>query len=429
MASRKSSKRGRGSRGKKYHGSRSTVRGHRRSTSGIIYPPLDVRSPNDLTGILKRITKGPITIVLVYADWCGHCHTLMPHFKKASNLPNRNAQVISVRDDMVEQYNNTVNSKINSKAPKLDVEGYPSVLLVGPNGTKISEIASTKDAVESAMTSVAPVAVEAGLSKAESMAPNASNASNTSNASNQNSNNTRNSVNRNLLLKEIGVENTSLASKALSNKNLSMKAPSNQSFEHLNMKMSVANVNRNRNRNMKEELVEEQVEEELVEEEPVEEVVEEAEEEAEEAEEELNDEDLGEDVGVATSFSVKPAIVSPVKLSNTKQNIPTNAITKHEADSIVSLQSVLPSPVSPPDSKLALRSIQNITGANRLKGGAHGYGHGGSLYGIMTQTAYKLAPAAVLLATASAVINKTRRAKRSTKHKKLRHTKRRHHRK
>ena len=85
MASRKVPKRGKSSRGKKYHGSRKTVRGHRRSTSGIIYPPLDVRSPQDLNGIFKRITKGPITIVLVYADWCGHCHTLMPHFKEASN--------------------------------------------------------------------------------------------------------------------------------------------------------------------------------------------------------------------------------------------------------------------------------------------------------------------------------------------------------
>jgi thiol-disulfide isomerase/thioredoxin len=413
MASRKSSKRGKGSRGKKYHGSRSTVRGHQRSTSGIIYPPLDVRSPNDLTGILKRITKGPITIVLVYADWCGHCHTLMPHFKKASNLPNRNAQVISVRDDMVEQYNNTVNSKINSKAPKLDVEGYPSVLLVGPNGTKLSEIASTKEAVESAMTSVAPVAVEAGLSKAESITSN-------------NTRNTRNSVNQNLLLKEVGVENTGLASKGFSNRNLSTKVSSNQSFEHLNMK---ANANRNRNRIMNE--VVEEVEEA---EEEVEEAEEEAEEEVEEAEEEVEEaedtkEEVGEDVGVATSLSVKPAIISPVKLSNTKLNIPASAITKHEADSIVSLQSVLPAPVSPPDSKLALRSIQNITGANRLKGGAHGYGHGGSLYGIMSQTAYKLAPAAVLLATAATVMNKTRRAKRNINYKKQKHTKRKHHRK
>jgi thiol-disulfide isomerase/thioredoxin len=464
MASRKVSKRGKYSRGKKYR-ARKTVRGHRRSTSGMIYPPLDVRSPHDLDGILKRITKGPITVVLVYADWCGHCHTLKPHFEKASNSPERNAQVISVRDDMLDKYNSTVNSKINSKAPQLNVEGYPSVLLVGPDGTKLSEIASTPQAVQSAMVNVAPVAIEAGLSGSNSSMNNApmnnapmnnarmnnarmnnapmnnarmnnapmnnarmNNAPmNNARMNNARMNNARmnNAPNRNALLKEIGAENRGLANKIPSN-----KAP-NQSFEHLTTNRNVNRKNNNVVMNAVEvNNIGEQEEEEAEEEEE-----EEAEEEEEEEAKEEEVKNIGNDAGVATSLSIKPNSLRSMKLSTgnipaSTKNIPasaiTSAITQRAADNLVSLQGVLNSsitPVSPPEPP---RSIRNVEGANRIRGGAHGYGHGGSLYGMMSQTAYKLAPTAVLLATAAAVMNKTyhkrhgnkRSTKRSTKRKK-----------
>jgi thiol-disulfide isomerase/thioredoxin len=418
MASRKVSNRGKYSRGKKYHRSRKTVRGHQRSTSGMIYPPLDIRSPNDLGGILKRITKGPITVVLIYADWCGHCHTLKPHFEKASNSPERNAQVISVRDDMLENYNRAINSKINSKAPQLNVEGYPSVLLVGPDGTKLSEIASTPQAVESAMVSAAPIAIEAGLSGSNSSMPNASmpnvpmpNASMNKASMNKVSMNKasmNNAVNRNVLLKKIGVENRGLANKFPSSKT------SNQSFEHLT---AIRNANRNANRNVVIDAVE----------------VSNIGEPEEEDQEEVEVKSMGNDAGVATSLSIKPSSLRSMKLSthntpSTTKNIPASAITQREADSIVSLQGVLdnsPTPVSPPDTKSALRSIRDISGPNRIRGGAHGYGHGGSLYGMMSQTAYKLAPTAVLLATAASVMNKTHHKRRSsTRHSSTRHKKR-----
>ena len=447
MASRKVSRRGKYSRGKKYR-ARKTVRGHRHSTSGMIYPPLDVRSPQDLGGILKRITKGPITVVLIYADWCGHCHTLKPHFEKASNSPERNSQVISVRDDMFDKFNKTIKTKINSNATEFKLKGYPSVIMVGPDGTNLSEIASTPQAVESAMVNAAPIAVEAGLSGANLSMNNASmpnarmNKASMNNArmnnvpmnnapmtnapmanapmANARMNNASmanvpmvNAANRNALLKEIGAENRGLA-----NKIPSIKAPSNQSFEHLTTNR---NVKRNANRNVIMNAVEvnnigEPGEEEEEEGEGEEEEGEEGEEEGEEGEEE--GESTGNDAGVATSLSIKPNSLRSMKLSTNNKpsnNKPTSAITQREADSVVSLQGVLNNsitPVSPPE---APRSIRNVEGANRIRGGAHGYGHGGSLYGMMSQTAYKLAPTAVLLATAAAVMNKTYRKRRGIK--------------
>lgn len=377
MAPRKmarSYKRGRTRQTGKFRKGRKTVRGHRHSTTGTLYPPLDVRTPNAVQDIIKRITKGPITVVLIYADWCGHCHTLMPHFKAASNLPQRNVEVMSIRDDMLPQYNKAIKS-LNHSAPELNVEGYPSVVLVGPDGTKLSEIASTKEAVESAMVNVAPVAVEAGLAEPMSIvslsnnrrAPSPRTESPEEIVNNMVENEivspNRNSVNRNSVrnaMEENGMKPSGLTT-----------APS---FEHLN------------NDNI------------------------------------INH---GEDIGVAPSVSTKYTSIPSMKRIST-YNIPNSAIknstmtekeieemtSRHEPLSSVSNRSVSNRSVSnETTSSLVVPSQTSDTIPIRTKGGSRG----GSLYGIMTQSAYRLAPAAVLLATAAAVMKKSRSRRRHTR--------------
>lgn len=374
MAPRKTSrsyKRGR-TRQRKFRKARKTVRGHRHSTTGTLYPPLDVRTPNAVQDILKRITKGPVTVVLVYADWCGHCHTLMPHFKAASQLPERNAQVISIRDDMLGRYNKAINS-FNRSAPELNVEGYPSVLLVGPDGTKLSEIASTKEALESAMVNVAPIAVEAGLVKPTSIVSLSNNrrapsprtespeeivnnvVENEIVSTNRNSVN-RNSVNRNsvrnITMEEIGMEPTGLSTQP--------------SFEHLD-----------------------------------------------------NDEIInGEDNGVAPPVSTKYTSMYEPSIKRktlSGMNVPESAIKK--SSSTITAKDIEDSSLRQPltsvntrsdetTSSLVVPSLTSDTVPIRTKGIK-----GGSLYGIMSQSAYRLAPAAVLLATAAAVMKNTRKHK------------------
>ena len=353
---------------------RKTVRGHRHSTTGTLYPPLDVRTPHDVQEILKRITKGPVTVVLVYADWCGHCHTLMPHFKAASKLPQRNSQVISIPDYRLKEYNNVIKS-LNRSAPTLNVEGYPSVVLVGSDGTQLSEIASTKEALESAMVNVAPVAVEAGLNAVNAMevedamdvepnsirplsarripSPRNELPEEIVNMSvNEIVPTSRDSV-RNITMEEIGMEPTGLAT------GLTTGTKKQPSFEHLNDDI----INRG-------------------------------------------------EIGIAPPLSTKLSTRRISGVNVPESAIKQNKITAKEADEITSLRAPVSSQSETASSLVDPYRTSDISDTLpiRTKGIK-----GGSLYGIMSQSAYRLAPAGVLLATAAAVMRNPRAPGRRTR--------------
>ena len=137
--------------------------------AGKILPPLDVRSASSLKDLEKRIRAGPLTMILVYADWCGHCHHMMPHWDRAAKTSGRSVQVVKVNDTMLGQVNSTVNQSINRRAQPIEVEGYPSILLVDNQGNKVTDMEAVKDSVvlSKAMKESGPLAEEAGLSEAE----------------------------------------------------------------------------------------------------------------------------------------------------------------------------------------------------------------------------------------------------------------------
>jgi len=101
-----------------------------RGLMGSIMPPVDVNSDEMMGEFVKRMKKGPVTLVLVYAPWCGHCVQYKPEFEKMVNTPNRNIQVAQLRDDMV------------NKAPlkNANINSYPSVILVNKEGEVVEEI-------------------------------------------------------------------------------------------------------------------------------------------------------------------------------------------------------------------------------------------------------------------------------------------------
>jgi len=88
---------------------------------GRLQPHVDVRSDKELGDFEKLLGNG-LTIVLVYADWCGHCKTFKQNtWNKVVNMPSRTLNISSVRDDMLPK-TSLASAKIN---------GYPSLLLVG----------------------------------------------------------------------------------------------------------------------------------------------------------------------------------------------------------------------------------------------------------------------------------------------------------
>ena len=114
-------------------------RSRRQSTVGKITPPLDVRSEDSISSLMKLISKGPLTIVLVYADWCGHCHTYKPKFDEAAKNRKSPFQVASINDEMVNSVNERIKSMNNSAKP-ISVSGYPSVVSLTKNGDSSKDL-------------------------------------------------------------------------------------------------------------------------------------------------------------------------------------------------------------------------------------------------------------------------------------------------
>ena len=87
--------------------------------------PIDVRNENQANELEAMIHAGPITFVLIYADWCGHCTRYKPTWHELEKTPGRTANIASVHHDMVEKIPSIANAKI---------QGYPSVIKVKPSG-------------------------------------------------------------------------------------------------------------------------------------------------------------------------------------------------------------------------------------------------------------------------------------------------------
>lgn len=95
-----------------------------RTAMGQLLPPVDIRESNQLNELKKRIASGPLTLVLVYADWCGHCTRFKPMMEQLEHCPGRSIQTARIRDDMFPK------STLSSEK----IDGYPTLMLVKKNG-------------------------------------------------------------------------------------------------------------------------------------------------------------------------------------------------------------------------------------------------------------------------------------------------------
>ena len=89
---------------------------------------VDVRSKKDVKELEQTIKIGPITIVLIYADWCGHCTRFKENVWNKLLSKDRNAKLASIHHDQLE----------NTSLKDVRMKGYPTVLVVGNDGQPAS---------------------------------------------------------------------------------------------------------------------------------------------------------------------------------------------------------------------------------------------------------------------------------------------------
>jgi thiol-disulfide isomerase/thioredoxin len=358
-----------------------TTRKRRSSTAGKILPPLNVQSNKHLKEFERRIKSGDLTIILVWAQWCPHCHTMMPHFDAAAKSPNRSIQAVKVEETMVPAVNQVLAKNINRNAKPLNVEGYPSIIVVDKQGNQVTNIEPVRNTatMTDVMAKAGPLAKEAGINtpsvntnKVANNIKKIANGSESNNMANlkaltgnmqKNGNNTKNT-----LMTNIGVEEEGLVTGTNA-----VASPKNFDVGEDELKGSIVN-NKSTNKN--------------------------------------------------TNYSIsndKKVVEEPV----IKITPPPESIKKmeEEAEEITSLAA----PLTPPSiaNDIESTSISNSLNAEqKVSGGSYGGGRGGSLYSTLARTTYTLAPAAALLATSAMVMKK----KHHKTHKKSKKSRKTHHR-
>jgi thiol-disulfide isomerase/thioredoxin len=62
---------------------------------------ISVRSPEHVEDLEKLVKIGPVTFILVHADWCGPCQSYKPIWSELERSPGRTANMAMIHHDMV----------------------------------------------------------------------------------------------------------------------------------------------------------------------------------------------------------------------------------------------------------------------------------------------------------------------------------------
>ena len=109
------------------------------------YDNIDVKTLEDVEKLTELIKNNVLTLLLVYADWCGHCTTFKNDvWKHLLSFRGRKMPMAQVNEQMLEHLTKLI--------PGFKVDGYPTSALVG----KDMKVAMNKDPETGELTSSLP---------------------------------------------------------------------------------------------------------------------------------------------------------------------------------------------------------------------------------------------------------------------------------
>ena len=85
---------------------------------------IDAKTVADVDKLVENIKNNVVTLLLVYADWCGHCGTFKKDiWKRLANIKGRKLPMAQVNEKVLQH--------LKEKIPDFKIDGYPTVSLIG----------------------------------------------------------------------------------------------------------------------------------------------------------------------------------------------------------------------------------------------------------------------------------------------------------
>jgi hypothetical protein len=93
---------------------------------------MDAKTLADVDKLVENIKNNVVTLLLIYADWCGHCGTFKDTiWKRLASLKGRKVPMAQINEKVLQH--------LKEKIPDLKIDGYPTVSLIG-NDMKAAEV-------------------------------------------------------------------------------------------------------------------------------------------------------------------------------------------------------------------------------------------------------------------------------------------------
>jgi thiol-disulfide isomerase/thioredoxin len=148
------------------------------SEMGKIMKPITIQNNGDIMKAVQRIMAGPLTLIVVMADWCGHCKDLKPKYDNVMANSRHTIQNVAIDETYADAFNKALTSSIPSAKP-LEVKGFPSLLLLDKNGTVKSAVPNDIPIIKSTTENLGNAKLNTNENtKAPSKLPMASNQTN-----------------------------------------------------------------------------------------------------------------------------------------------------------------------------------------------------------------------------------------------------------